>query len=162
MDDTARLCALVGEETALCAELAGVLREQQEAIVALAPAPLLACLERRAALAQALLQARAARIDGLRALAHRHGEDPAESPNDALAQLPPEPRARVRAALTRLREMLVHVRHLERQTDYLVEEGLAQVQELVSTLVALVPGTRYGADAGLATPAGIDRLDRRA
>lgn len=162
MDETSRLCALVGEETALYADLAQVLRAQQEAIVALAPEPLLACLERRAALVRAALEARAARVDELRALAGRHGVDPAESAGEVLVRLAPEPRARVRAALARLREALVRVRQLERQTGYLVEEGLAQVQDLVRTLIALVPGARYGADAGLAAPAGVERLDRRA
>lgn len=161
MTQVDRLCAWLGEETQLCDALAAVLRDEQQAIVGLRPAELLACVERREALSRALLAARDARQLALSDLAGAYGIDSAR-PEGLLARLPGGPQALVRGALGRLREALTTGRSLERQTARLVEGSLAHVQELVRSLTALVPGARYGADAELEAPAATERLDRRA
>lgn len=161
MDDVDRLCALLDEETRLCGELTGVLRLQQQAVIGLRAADLLACLERREMLARALHDAGRARRAALESLGRALGSDAGTHP-DLLPRLPLAPRTRVRQALGRLRGALTLTRSLERQTERLVGAGLAHVHELVRSLTVLVPGTRYGADAGLAAPAAVDRLDRRA
>jgi len=161
MADPDRLCVLLGEEAALCSALAEVLREQQQAIIALAPTTLLACLERREALAHAVLAAGQLRAEALRTLCLAHGID-ADRPEHVLPRLPAVDRMRLRSALGRLREALTTVRSLERQTAQLVEGSLAHVRELVRTLAGLVPSARYGADAELAAPASAEWLDRRA
>jgi len=43
-DPVERLCAILAEETRVCADLAGVLREEQRAVTGLRPDAIVACV----------------------------------------------------------------------------------------------------------------------
>lgn len=154
------LCTLLGEETRICGELAGVLRAEQEAVVGLSPEAILSCLEQRQALQEELVHLAADRKACVRRVASAHGAA-ADRVTDLLPLLPPAPRAEVRGRLRGLRGALLQARGLERQNAQLVGAGLDTVDELLRTLRALVPGARYGADARVEAPTALDRLDRR-
>jgi hypothetical protein len=148
LDEEARVADAVGD----------VLRDERRAIVALQADALLDCLARRGAL-QEQLQALAGRRHAF--LADATGE---QSPRvvTLLPSLPPAAQRRVREAVRRLRRSLLAVRSGERQSRALAGASLDTTAELLGALHALLPGTRYGADARLAPPAPIESLDRRA
>ena len=161
MDHVERLCRVLNEETRLCGELAGVLREEQEAVIRLRPEEILSCLERRETIQGRLVDLARERRDVVRDLAAARGSR-ATRATEMLPLLPPEPQTRVRDHLRRLREALLEARGLERQNAQLVGSNLDTVTDLLRALRALVPGARYGADAEVAVPAAIEGLDRRA
>jgi flagellar biosynthesis/type III secretory pathway chaperone len=153
------LCAMLAEETRVADALAGVLRDERQAIVALRADALLDCLARRDAL-QEQLQALARCRHAF--LAETSG---ATTPPRIVALLPALPRGaqrRVREAVRRLRRSLLAARSGERQSRALADASLETTAELLAGLRALLPGTRYGADARLAPPAPLESLDRRA
>jgi flagellar biosynthesis/type III secretory pathway chaperone len=160
-DPVENLCAVVGEEARICGELVGVLREEQQAVVALRPEAILACLEQRMAVQEELLRLTADRQALVRDLAAAHHlETP--SATALLLRLPPGPGQRLRARLRSLRRTLLEARGLERQNALLAGASRDSVDELLRALQALLPGTRYGADAQVASPAATERIDRHA
>lgn len=152
------LGAMLEEEARVADALAGVLRDERQAIVALQADALLDCLARREAL-QEQLQTLAQRRHAF--LAAACGEPPPRVVA-LLPSLPPPAQRRVREAVRRLRRSLLAVRAGERQSRALASASLETTAELLHGLQALLPGTRYGADARLAPPAPIESLDRRA
>jgi flagellar biosynthesis/type III secretory pathway chaperone len=161
MDHVERLCHVLGEETRLCGELAGVLRDEQQAVVRLRPEAILTCLERRETIQDRLVDLARERRDVVRAMAAARGTA-ATRATEMLPFLSHEPQSRVRDHLRRLRGALLQARGLERQNAQLVGANLDTVTDLLRALRALVPGARYGADAEVAVPAAPEALDRRA
>ena len=159
MDTVESLCAVVGEEARVCASLVALLRQEQEAVVALRPGSILACLEERELLHEALAAVAARRRALVQEVACVRGSE-AASVSALLPLLGSEPQARLRTELRRLRRVLLEARGLERQNARLVVSGLETTNDLLRALSALVPGARYGADAKLAPPAGGDGLHR--
>ena len=82
--------------------------------------------------------------------------------NGNLPHLPPPSQARLEGALRSLRGALLGARTLERRNAQLAASGLDSVEEMLRALQSVTPGTRYRADARLAPPASVDRVDRRA
>jgi hypothetical protein len=160
MDRTATLLALLADETGLCADLTHVLRAEQRALVALRPDAITACLAEREVLGEALGHLAGRRRVLVRELIRAHGGD-----GDALATLlglaSPATQATLRPAVRALRRALLVARGLERQNALVARASLETTHETLRALAALGPGTRYGADARLATPAS-ERLGRRA
>lgn len=152
------LCAMLDEETRVADALGGVLREERQAIVALRADAVLDCLARRHAL-QDQLQALARRRHDI--LAGALGAEPPRLVA-LLPSLAPAAQRRVREMVRRLRRSLLAVRAGERQSRALAGASLETTAELLQGLHALLPGTRYGADARLAPPAPVESLDRRA
>jgi hypothetical protein len=152
------LCAMLDEEARVADALAGLLRDEREAVVALRADALLDTLARRAAL-QEQLQALAGRRHAF--LAEACGDRPPRIVA-LLPSLPPPAQRRVREAVRRLRRSLLAVRAGERQSRALAGASLEITAELLTGLHALLPGTRYGADARLAPATPIESLDRRA
>jgi hypothetical protein len=155
-----RLCALLDEETRAAEALAAVLREERDAMVRLEADALLECLARRQA-----------RQDELGAVARRRQVFVAEACGAdvvpprvgvLVATLSAPARQRVRECVRRLRRSLLAARGGERQTQALARASLDTNAELLHALQALLPGTRYGADARLAPPTLVESLDRRA
>jgi len=161
VDQIEHLCDVLGQETRLCGDLAGVLRDEQEAVVRLRPEAILACLDRRETLQEELHRLAEARRALVSAVGAAHGR-PTTSATEVLPLLPPEPQARVRGQLRELRRALLEARGLGRQNQLLIGSRLDTVGDMLRALRALVPGARYGADAQVETPSGVDRLDRRA
>jgi len=152
------LCAMLEEEARVADALAGVLRDERQAIVALQADALLDCLARREALQEQLQVLARSRHASL-------AEASGDGPPRIVALLPalPNPaQRRVREAVRRLRRSLLVVRAGERQSRALAGASLETTAELLNGLHALRPGTRYGADARLAPPAPVESLDRRA
>ena len=154
------LCALLDEETRASDALGAVLGEERQAMVRLEADALLESLARRQA-----------RQDELEALARRRREFVAEACGPGrvpprvgvlVATLSGPARQRVRECVRRLRRSLLAARSGERQTQALARASLDTNAELLHALQALLPGTRYGADARLAPPTLVESLDRRA
>ncbi|MFN8542737.1 MAG: flagellar export chaperone FlgN [Candidatus Binatia bacterium] len=160
MEQVERLEAVLGDEIRVCDALAGVLRDEREAVVRLRPEAILACLAERQALQDELVRLAEARRGVVRAVADRHGRA-TERAIEVLPLLPPEPQARVRGLVRRLRAALLVARSLERQNAQLAGGSLDHVTELLRALRGLVPGARYGADAAVAVPSGAERVDQR-
>jgi flagellar biosynthesis/type III secretory pathway chaperone len=161
VDQIEHLCDVLGEEARVCGDLAGVLRDEQDAVVHLRPEAILTCLERRETLQEHLVRLARQRRALVEAVAAAHGRATSRA-TEVLPLLPPEPQTRVRGQLRELRRALLEARGLGRQNALLLGSSLENVVDLLRTLRALVPGARYGADAQVATPSGSDRLDRRA
>jgi flagellar biosynthesis/type III secretory pathway chaperone len=159
MDEVDGLCAVMDEEARVCGTLAGVLRDEQVAVVALRPQAILACLEQHRLLHDELSRLSARRRALVQEVAQARGAS-AASATAILPLLPPDPRERLRARVRRLREALLEARRVERQNQLLATTGLDTVTEILAALRALVPGTRYGADAQLTPAAGGEGLDR--
>jgi flagellar biosynthesis/type III secretory pathway chaperone len=162
MDDASvdRLCSVLDEEARVCASLVSVLREEQEAVVALRAGANYTCLEQREMLVGELESLADRRRGLVRDIARACGQ-PVASATGLLGVLPADPQARLRERLHTLRRQLLAARGLERQNARLVVGGSETVAELLRALGALLPGTRYGADARLApagpTTEGVDR-----
>jgi flagellar biosynthesis/type III secretory pathway chaperone len=161
MDQVDRLCEVLNEEARLCGILTGVLRDEQQAVVELKPEAILACLEQRSLLAEQLADLATTRRDLVRAVGEARGAAPQRA-IEVLPLLPPEPQTRLRTQLRALRNVLLEARGLERQNAILAGAGLDNVNDMLRALRALIPGTRYGADARMAVPDGSDRLSQRA
>lgn len=161
MDQIDHLCDVLGEEARLCTDLAGVLRDEQDAVVQLRPEAILTCLERREALQEHLVRLAHQRRALVEAVAAAHGHATSRA-TEVLPLLPPGSQTRVRGQLRELRRALLEARGVGRQSALLIGSSLDTVGDLLRTLRALVPGARYGADAQVATPSASDRLDRRA
>jgi flagellar biosynthesis/type III secretory pathway chaperone len=161
MDHVDRLCDVLKEEARLCGILTGVLRDEQQAVVELKPEAILACLEQRTLLAERLANLATTRRDLVRAVGEERGAAP-ERAIEVLPLLPPEPQNRLRGELRELRRVLLEARGLERQNAILAGAGLDNVNDILRALRALIPGTRYCADARIAAPDGSDRLSQRA
>jgi hypothetical protein len=163
MEQVEDLCAVLGDEARLCDALAEVLRVEQAAVVGLDSGRILACLEERQALEDVLGRVAAERRELVRGLAAGLGSTRApESATALLPLLPPDPQARLRGAVRRLRGSLLAVRSLGRQNAALVGGSLDGIGELLRALRALVPGVRYDAEAQVAAPCVAEQLDRRA
>jgi flagellar biosynthesis/type III secretory pathway chaperone len=160
MDAIQQLCTLLGEEAAVCHELAGVLRDERRAVVQLRPEAIIACLEQREALQQKLTGLAQARRELVLSLAAARGAH-ATRATEVLPLLPLERQPDVRGRLRALRRALLETRGLQRQNALLVGSSLDSVNELLRALRALVPGARYGAGAEVETPALGERLDQR-
>ena len=161
MDQLESLCAVLGDETRLCGEIAGVLRDEQRAVVDLRPQAIFACLERREVLQgelARLVERRRALVVGV--AAERGTTVP--SATALLPLLPAAPQARLRSRLRALRSALLEARGLERQNSLLAGASLESVGDLLRTLRALVPGARYDAEAQVAAPAAAEQIDRHA
>lgn len=161
MDQIEHLCDVLGEEARVCGDLAGVLRDEQEAVVRLRPEAILTCLERRETLQEDLLRLARERRELVEAVSSAHGRRTSRA-TEVLPLLPPEPQTRVRGQLQELRRALLEARGIGRQNALLLGSSLGTIGDLLRTLRALVPGARYGADAQVATPNAADRVDRRA
>ena len=161
MDQIEQLCEVLGREARLCDDLAGILRDEQEAVIRLRPEAILACLERRETVQEELARVARERREMVEAVGTAHGRCTSRA-TEVLPLLPPEPQGRVRTRLQDLRRALLAARGVGRQNALLIGSGLDTVGELLRTLRALVPGARYGADAQVATPLPADRLNRRA
>lgn len=159
--DVEQLCALLEEETRVCAALTAVLRDEQQAVVRLQADAIIECLGRRESLQQTLGGLAESRRALVRTAGARLGIDTPRA-TELLPLLPPTPQARLRTGLRRLRGALLETRGLERQTSHLVGGSLANVEELLLALRAQLPGTTYGADAALAPPPPPDTLHRTA
>jgi flagellar biosynthesis/type III secretory pathway chaperone len=155
------LCNVLGDETRVCADLAAVLKNEQEAMVGLRAQALLACIEERQTLGEALLRLAAERRTLVAALAAERGTS-ADSVTALLPHLPPEPQVELRSRLRILRQALLETRRLERQNALLAGASEETVSELLRALAALAPGARYGADAQLDTRAALEQVDRHA
>ena len=83
------LCAVLGDETEVCGALSAVLRREQEAVIALRPDAILACLQERQVLAEELEQLATQRRALVSAVARERGND-AASAGTLLANLPPD------------------------------------------------------------------------
>jgi hypothetical protein len=183
MDEIESLCRVLEEETRVCTALAGVLRAEQSAVVQLRPAAIVACLEERQSVQEALASLADRRRALVRGLADRYarpgapaqgagsGEKGLPAPSagsgppsatSLVPLLPLERQATVRSAVRGLRRALLEARGLERQNAILVGASAEHVNELLAALRALVPGTRYDATARLDAPAAAEQVDRRA
>jgi len=163
MEQVESLCTVLGDETRVCDALASVLRHEQRAVVELRPEVLLSCVEERLTLQGELERLMGQRRALVGNLADELGADRrAGSVSALLPFLPPDPRSKVRARVRALRRALLEARSLERQNELLVGASLEHVNELMRALAALVPGTRYDRGAQLATPGGVEHVDRRA
>lgn len=163
MDQVESLCAVLGDETRVCGALTGVLRSEQEAVVALRPVMILTCLEERQVLQDELARLSSRRRELVREIAARYGAPAAPgSATGLLPLLPPAPQDRLRAGLRALRRVLLEARGLERQNALLAGASLESVGDLLRVLGALVPGARYDAGARVAAPAVTEQVDRRA
>lgn len=154
------LCAVLGEETEVCGALSAVLRREQEAVIALRPDAILACLQDRQALAEELEQLATQRRALVSAVARERGND-AASAGTLLANLPPDLQPALRTRLRELRHALLETRGLERQNALLVGASQESVTEILCALRTLTPGARYGANAEVDAPRARDLVDRR-
>jgi len=161
MDQFESLCSVLGDEARICSALAGVLRDEQQAVVGLHPEAIFACLERRQTLQEELLQLASLRREMVRGAASECGAAPTESATTLLPLLPPPSQVRLRVRLRALRRALLEARGLERQNALLAGASFESAGDLLRALGALVPGARYGADARVAPPAASERVDRR-
>lgn len=161
MDQVDSLCAVLSDEVRLWDEAAALLREEQRAVVALRPAPLLACLEERQALQEELLELAARRRRLVHEVAQACGTK-AEKATSLLPFLPAESQTRLRGQLGELRRALLTVRGLERRQALLLGGSLDGVGELLGALRGLLPGARYDAGAQMAPPPTVEQVDRRA
>ena len=159
MDEVDGLCAVIDEEARLCGTLADVLRDEQQAVVELRPQAILACLERHRLLHDELSRLSARRRALVERVAHERGAS-AASATALLPLLAPDPRARLRDGVQRLRIALLEARRVERQNRLLVGAGIDTVSEILAALRGLVPSARYGADAQLAPPVSGDAISR--
>ncbi|MCW5893728.1 MAG: flagellar export chaperone FlgN [bacterium] len=160
-DDLEQLCAVLDEETRVCAALSAVLREEQVAVVRLQADRIVDCLGRREALQRTLGDLAASRRSLVRTASARRGGETLQA-IELLPLLPPAPRDRLRGGLRRLRGALLETSGLERQNAHLAGQSLAGVDELIAALRAQMPGTTYGADATLTSPPAPDTLHRTA
>jgi flagellar biosynthesis/type III secretory pathway chaperone len=160
MDRLDTLCALLGEEAALCGGLAAALREEQQAMIALQTERIFAALATRRALQDDLARLASRRRELVREVALERGTD-AASATELLVALPPVRRAELFDRLRTLRRALLEARGLERQNALLARASLQHTEDLLRTLRGLVPGARYDADARLAAPAALESVDRR-
>lgn len=160
-DDVEQLCAVLGEETRVCAALSAVLRDEQQAVVRLQADVIVDCLGRREALQQTLGSLAESRRTLVRQASARLGIETPRA-TELLPLLPPKPRDRLRGELRRLRGALLETRGLERQNAHLVGRSLAGVDELLAVLRAQLPGATYGADATLSAPLSADTMHRTA
>jgi len=154
------LCAVLGEETEVCGALSAVLRREQEAVIALRPDAILACLQERHALAEELEQLATHRRALVSAVARERGND-AASAGTLLANLPPDLQPALRTRLRELRHALLETRGLERQNALLAGASQESVTEILCALRTLTPGARYGAHAEVDLPRARDLVDRR-
>jgi flagellar biosynthesis/type III secretory pathway chaperone len=160
MDQVETLCAVLDEEERVCAALVAVLRREQEAIVGLRSAGIIACLEERQLLQEELVGLAARRRQLIRGVAAAHGTGTA-SATVLLPVLPPDPREKLRAGLRRLRRALLEARGIERQNALLVSSSQETIGDVLRAVRALAPGARYGADAQLAASAAAsERVSR--
>lgn len=157
--DVDALCRVLDDETRTGETLRETLRLEQSAIIGLRPEEVLACVAQRRALHDDL-ERLAARRRALVAEALGDGGGP--TVQALLPRLPAEARARLRDAVRRLRRTLLEARSLERQNRILAGASLEVTGELLAALRSRLPGTRYGADARLATTTPAEALDRRA
>lgn len=163
MDQLESLCAVLGDEARVCDALVGVLRHEQRAVVELRPDVILSCVEERLALQEELERLTGRRRALVRDLAADLGAaSGARSVTVLLPFLAPDPQAQVRTRVRALRRVLLEARSLERQNELLIGSSLDHVGELMRALAALVPGARYDRGAQVATPAGLEHVDRRA
>src|SRR5689334_1754066 len=160
MDQVETLCALLGEEAAVCGALTTALRDEQRAMIALAPERIFATLATRRALQEELARLASRRRALVQDVARAHGTD-ATSATELLVVLAPAPRTQLLDRLRTLRRVLLEARGLERRNVLLARASLQHTEELLRTLRGLVPGARYGADAQIAAPATLDSVDRR-
>jgi flagellar biosynthesis/type III secretory pathway chaperone len=154
------LCAVLGDETEVCGALSAVLRREQEAVIALRPDALLACLQERQVLAEELEQLATQRRALVSAVARERGND-AASAGTLLANLPPDLQPALRTRLRELRHALLETRGLERQNARLAGASQESVTEILCALRTVTPGARYGANAEVAVPRARDLVDRR-
>jgi len=161
MDRVELLCGILSEESRVCSELTGVLRQEQEAVIRLRPEAILVCLEQRNTLQDNLVKLARERRALVRAMGEEHGRTTTRA-SDVLSLLPAEPQSRVRGEMRQLRRALLEARGLERQNALLVGSSLDTVSELLRALRSLLPGVRYGARAEVAVPSEADTVDRRA
>jgi hypothetical protein len=161
MDQVESLCAVLSDEARLWDEVAGLLRQEQRAVVELRPGTLLACLEERQALQEELLVLAARRRRLVQDVARTCGSN-AERATALLPLLPPATQEELRAPLAHLRRALLTARGLERQHAHLLAGSLDGVNEILGALRQLVPGIRYDAGARVAAPAMLEQVDRRA
>lgn len=164
MDEIESLCRVLEEETRVCSVLTGVLRAEQRAVVQLRPEAIVACLEERQSVQDALAGLAATRRALVRELAGRFGDGRAASASatSLVPLLPLERQAPVRNAVKGLRRALLEARGLERQNAILVGASAEHVNDLLAALRALVPGARYDSTARLEPPAQAEQVDRRA
>jgi flagellar biosynthesis/type III secretory pathway chaperone len=154
------LCAVLGEETEVCGALTAVLRREQEAVIGLRPDAILACLQERQELAEALEQLATRRRALVSAVAQERGES-AASAGALLASLPVDQQPALRTRLRELRHALLETRGLERQNALLAGASQESVTEILCALRSLTPGARYGANAEMNVPRPRDLVDRR-
>jgi hypothetical protein len=136
------------------------LREEQQAMIALAPDRIFGALGKRRDLQDELGRLASRRRALVREVAHAQGAE-ASSATELLVALAPGPRAELFASLRALRRALLEARGLERQNALLARASLLHTEELLRTLRGLVPGAHYGADARVAAPAALETVDRR-
>src|SRR6185436_5397368 len=98
MDQVESLCALLSDEARLWDEVAGLLRQEQRAVVELRPGTLLACLEERQALQEEVLALATRRRQLVRDVARSCGAD-TDRATLLLPLLPPGSQEGLRARL---------------------------------------------------------------
>ena len=160
-DPVEHLCSILAEETRVCGDLAGVLREEQRAVTGLRADAILACVVECHALQDRLLRLAGARRALIQTISTAHGATAARA-LEVLPLLRAESQSRVRAHLRALRRALLETRRLERQNAHLAGASLDTVSDLLRALRALVPGAGHGADAHVAVPLAAERVDRPA
>lgn len=161
MDQVESLCTVLSDEARLWDEVAGLLRQEQRAVVELRPGTLLACLEERQVLQEELLGLSARRRRLVQDVARVCGAS-VERATGLIPLLPSGSREPLRERLADLRRALLTARALERQHALLLAGSLDGVSEILGALRGLVPGVRYDAGARVAAPAMLEQVDRRA
>jgi len=124
MEEVEQLCSLLRDEARLLGEVAGLLCEERNAVGRFRTSAILACLEERQVLHDALAQVADRRRELVRGLMRARGAE-SERTNALLPLLPPVPQARLKTGLQTLRRALLRARGLERQTAHL-RGGLGQ------------------------------------
>lgn len=120
MEGIDALCAALNEETCACRALVAVLRRERQAMAALEPRAILACLVERRTLRDQLAELVARRRTLVRGLAP--GRDTVRAA-ELLVELPPEAAAGLRSRLRELRGALLEARALERHNVALARVG---------------------------------------
>jgi flagellar biosynthesis/type III secretory pathway chaperone len=161
MEQVERLCGLLDEELGVCAELGGVLRVEQRAVVDMRAEAILQCLEQRAALQQRLAELAATRRGVVQALT-ADLDPPSTQVSELLPRLPLQRQDGVRRRMRALRAGLLEARSLERQTNILARSSLDHVDDVLQALRGLMPGARYDAGANLTLSTNVGSVSHRA
>lgn len=115
MEEVEQLCSLLSDEARLLSEVVGLLCEERDAVGRFRTSAILACLEERQVLQEALAQVADRRRELVRGIARARGAE-SERTNELLPLLPPVPQARLKTGLQTLRQALLRARGLERET----------------------------------------------